>query len=882
VERRGKRRQPGRNRVPLLGSSSDKAASCNGRRLLQTAARAGGMCRFGLLLLFLLMLCIPGCGGCRNSANKNPKKSPEEIAKELEEKKKQEAERLKRDFEFQRVVSRPTVEREAAVGVKPGHWTAVALEDVKANHSDFVGELALSATDGHGAALPLFKTPFQLTVLRDAALSKGEAKRLDSLLFVPPTAERATISCRLTDGRTGRSVLETTLVPATLMPSYQYHFVVLAREPDRYRHLSGLECVRSPEEDFGSRSAPYYRVALPGVARRAPLPDHANQWTGIACMLWDDVPANVLDPAAQQAMLDWLHWGGQLIVSGPDTLELLRGSFLSPYLPAAATGVRSLDASDLAALSAAGGRSVRPLKPVRPWSGIRWEKRPGAEFLPGTGELIVERPLGRGRIVATAFRLSGRELIDWPGYDEIFNNLLLGRPHRKRVVRDAAAWQLVWIDGGHPFDAGRITRLRYFTRDAGVPLSQYAADVWKSDEENAAVARHTNVPPMNPLPESGSGVAAWNDFNPAAQAARTALQDAARITVPDRWFIVWIVAGYLVVLVPANWAFFRAIRRVEWAWVAAPIIAVVCTALVIHLAQLDIGFVRARTELAVVELQPGYGRAHVTRYDALYTSLATTYNVTCDDPGGVAMPFPTVGNPDLFRMSLGQTIRELTYRRGEKPSLRGFHIGSNTTGLLHAEGMLELGGGISLVERPDGTCRLLNGTRLALQGAGLMRKSKSGKVEIAWVGNVPAAKKASKKNSPGPLAQEGPGARADGFVPGEAAVRWITFDAVKDAKGTAAVSQPETPENPQAAFQSPFWAAERNASLESASASPPGILNLRGMLEVAQNPANCDPGETRLIAWSDDALAGMDVLPTASQVKQGVVIVAHIAYNDDK
>ncbi len=50
-------------------------------------------------------------------------------------------------------------------------------------------------------------------------------------------------------------------------------------------------------------------------------------------------------------MLDWLHWGGQLILSGPDTLDTLRDSFLAPYLPATSAGARDLQAADLAELS---------------------------------------------------------------------------------------------------------------------------------------------------------------------------------------------------------------------------------------------------------------------------------------------------------------------------------------------------------------------------------------------------------------------------------------------------------------------------------------------------------------------------------------------------
>ena len=36
----------------------------------------------------------------------------------------------------------------------------------------------------------------------------------------------------------------------------------------------------------------------------------------------------------RQALLDWLYWGGQIIISGPNSLEKLRGEFLDAYLPA--------------------------------------------------------------------------------------------------------------------------------------------------------------------------------------------------------------------------------------------------------------------------------------------------------------------------------------------------------------------------------------------------------------------------------------------------------------------------------------------------------------------------------------------------------------------
>ncbi len=82
----------------------------------------------------------------------------------------------------------------------------------------------------------------------------------------------------------------------------------------------------------------------------------------------------------------------------------------------------------------------------------------------------------------------------------------------------------------------------------------------------------------------GPGIAAWNDFSPVAAAVRESLLKAAQVEIPDRTFVFLFLAVYLIVLVPFNWSIFHTFDRVEWAWIAAPIIA-----LVIHRAGHQIG-----------------------------------------------------------------------------------------------------------------------------------------------------------------------------------------------------------------------------------------------------------------------------------------------------
>ena len=54
-----------------------------------------------------------------------------------------------------------------------------------------------------------------------------------------------------------------------------------------------------------------------------------------------------------------------------------------------------------------------------------------------------------------------------------------------------------------------------------------------------------------------------------------ALTEAAGIEIPRADFVIKVLAVYLLVLVPLNWLVFWLMGRVEWAWIAAPIIALV-------------------------------------------------------------------------------------------------------------------------------------------------------------------------------------------------------------------------------------------------------------------------------------------------------------------
>lgn len=812
-----------------------------------------------LVLLIACSLAVPGCRGCVSDP---ADQTEEEKQKEKEEaearaKKKKEEEN---PFVFEPLATLPPVvdaieqkgkKHRPAFWYKPGHWVPTVLAG-KANKEDFVGEMVQQVQAmGRGGLDPvhLEAVPFDLATAREISLPKGQDKTFDSVLFFPATVPMAQADCRINTRRGGRTLMGLGGPALRRMPSYQYHFVVFSDLPQRYSYVETLDSVKPPWQSLDDRLDSRYRYYLVSLVasqsgRIPPLPAHSLEWTSIACVLWDDGDPTALSPDQQAAMVDWLHWGGQLVLSGPRTLETLRGSFLNDYLPATmpadAPAARKLTKDDFAEVNRVwarplGGRPSRPLEPIQPWEGAQVKLHADSRYVPGTGELVAERRVGRGRVVATLFRLSGKELVAWPHFDDFFNACVLGRPPRRYSIGSETELIVDWADGPggttrtHRFDAASVCGLRYFTRDTGRSMQHYAADVLGAGTAGDDRQLTNTTPP-------GTGVGAWSDFGAVAKAARESLNNSARIEIPDREFVVWVVAAYLLVLVPANWAVFRTLGRVEWAWAAAPAIAVVCTVLVIRLAQLDIGFARSFTEIGVLELQGDYPRGHLTRYTALYTSLSTGYDLAMADPGGQVQPFPTVSAPGEFRLALGEGYTPLEYRRGNEVAMTGFHVQSNSTRFLHSEEMLDLAGPVALGRGGSTGIELVNRTGIPLRGAGVVRRTASGDLQAAWLGDL---------------------------KPGSAlAVAFLTADDEASSGG--------------------LWHEWRERSEETTSHTAPGYLNLRALVDLAQDTKGLAPGQARLVAWTDAELPGLAVDPAAPQARRATVVVANLRYGFDR
>lgn len=637
-------------------------------------------------------------------------------------------------LDIPRITSLPGTLARQDILIKPGHWTSSWVE-AESSAGDFRGLLESNLRNTRGDLIPLMPQSRRLSVERSVVFPKGDPRVTEQWLFAPndydkvyetdiffPRARLAPVRDEPIESQLVGATLALTLTPTPggvaqyqaskptrVLQHHQALFVVLAGKPHDYRLFGRLQTVlATPSDDTPpTEETAHYRFVLADDPRRAPLASHFAGWTTTALLIWDDYDPELLTEDQRRALVDWLHWGGRMVISGPDSLEKLTKSFLEPYLPARSLGSRELDGEALTGLDEWTINGVNAAR-SKPWPGVELAVKEPSDTLvaggEGKGPLAVERQVGRGRMTVTAFRVAQPELTEWPSFDGFLNCCLFGRPGRTwspDVARGHRSERPCWSKRPRAswYDPRDISDVRYAVRD---PFA------------GSEVASHTWI---------GPGIAAWRDDGPVVDAVRELLKEEAGIVIPSARFVVGIIGLYLLALVPLNWLVFRLLGRVEWAWFASPIIALGFTVAVVRIAELDIGFARSQTEVAIVELQPGYARAHVSRIGAVYNSLGTDYKIASRVPSTAILPFASstkrLSGPDGMMQLVRPDRSDATETSVE---LKDFSVESNSTAMYRAEQMIDLGGTIRFELLSPDLGRLTNDSSLAVEDIRLSGK----------------------------------------------------------------------------------------------------------------------------------------------------------------
>jgi hypothetical protein len=733
--------------------------------------------------------------------------------------------------------------------VKANHWSTLTLEMV-ANYEDFSGTLQTSP-------IPMAGLPREIVYRRDARLPKTQKSRLSVPMFLP--AVPRSIDVELTRGEGARPVESW---PARLTPleAHQMLVVFLTKEPsDAYAGWNRFQAIYPNSTDRNTdpqtlEKLRYYRFVMPLKPDRPPLSSHPLTWTTISHIVWDGMPPDNLNPAQQQALLDWLHWGGQLILvggAGPG-IALLKDSFLAPYLPAEPTGENVLlGRVDLQPLAEgypppfstlerglddepAGsepepvpslGRRYRAPAPIEPradrpvfLAGLK--PKAGAIGIP-LGEsaarlLGVEQRVGRGRVTLLAFNPTDPAIVSWAGFDTFVRRVILRRPEESRLSRAS------WDGTGYapprfgPLSGPDLSWVRYVGRDLGGSLERpppVADDtVPPSNAPRAVPAMPYQPPESQELKVPEVAVADWNDASLLPRSSRKLLENASGIKVPHAGFVIEVIVAYILLLVPLNWLICRYVfHRREIAWLVVPMLSLGFAVGVERAAAYDLGYDTACDEIDVLEAHGDYPRVLVSRFASLYSNGRTRFSVTYpNEPTALALPL------DDGRSLRGEDVSTSAFQSYPVPGLFGYLVQPRSLAFFRAEQMSTLDGSFSLVT-DGGPRRVVNGSGLTLRDAvvvDLSGPAEKDRREV-FVGDIP---------------------------PG----------------GTVAVKE---------------------ASRPSAAAAHAGALDPAPLLQLLRETYEDRPensGEIRLVAWADRPVGGQTIDPAVDRHRGFTAVVVHL------
>lgn len=681
---------------------------------------------FFLFVLFTMPLLV-GCDGCRpatspNADSEKDKKAPKEA------------------YSTKPAIVYPSGQSETFGSVKPGHWMT-AEQSLRSNNSDTRGDLvSRSSLTLRDSNLDKTGTIESLDTVRPVVLPKGQMRGFDFRFRCPvPNSidtKRIVMSCRLIPSSGG--IMETGGQPFNVMGGSEYFFVILTNRPERFARFQVADWVRSGENQIDySGGKTNYRVVVPDASHLISLPETMLDMTSIAVVFWDDLSEDALTPMQQSALGDWIRFGGRFIINGPDASEAVANTMLADVLPLLPTSNIELDGEAAAELlrkhSVSTDRSLeKQIKFIASESSriaIDGQLDKDAIAIDNTASLILSRRIGRGHVIQPRFDLTGNWIESWDSYDSFINSVILNRPPRKYVAPNlnegeddadlaaegfrASELSLFFAGTKKRTDAAVNSRFRIATRDSLLGGGEQSA------KRNSPFDDFTRV-------DAITGISAWTATSDVNMMLRETLASEAGIEIPGSALVIRSLLIYLIVLVPVNYIVFRLMNRLEYAWFAVPVIAVIGAVWAARQARLDIGFARSNTELAVLEAHAGYERAHLTRMVGVYNSLSSRYELQFPTVDGIATPLENEADPNT---SVIPSIRN-SFEEGM--SLVDFAVNSNRMRYVHTEEMIDMGGPISF----DGRETLTSESDLELLDGILIRKDKDGETEIAAVGTL--------------------------------------------------------------------------------------------------------------------------------------------------
>ena len=751
--------------------------------------------------------------------------------------------------------------------VKANHWSTMGLE-LRSNQVNLSGRLETEP-------VPLLDMPHEVVFRRDVGLVKGQRSRLLLQVMIPTISKEL----RLRLERPESLLPDEYLAALRVLEPHQMLIPVLTKGTNdgygRWGHLPLMFPLSGAKSDpVAYERQRYFRMVLSGDPDHPQLPGHPLTWTTISHVIWDGMAPETLSPSQQDAMLDWLHWGGQIIIvggAGP-SFAPLRESFLGPYLPSEPNGESGqLSSDDLNAFAKAYpppapsveadepiegtqryetafaeyGRRYKDPVPIvipkdKPLYVVTLSPKAGSRVIgfgkAGLPPFAVECRVGRGRVMMLGASINDPSLTAWPGYSTMLRRLVFRRPE------EPLAEELRYNGSGsggylapryESLSGPDLTWTRILGRDLGAPIRRVRID----DDDDAPPPSRTQigavtvtVPPPSPTRPSGipSGavnlyapyqvpVAEWLDTSALPRMSREKLEHASGIEIPGHKFVLVVIVAYVMALVPLNWLVCRmAFGRREWAWLFVPVLAIGFAVVVERAAAYDVGYDSACNEIDVIETFGNYPRGHLSRFASIYTTGRVKYSISFPgDPSALALPLNT------GRAIRGEDIQQSVFQATPTPTLTSFQVQPRSLAMYRAEQYENLPGTVILTEE-GGVRKVVNNMGVALQDAVV--------VEV--------------------------GAKTSNTIK----LGRIEPKATVEIKGEESTSDD---------YQRP-----EVAGLKKNQVDPSNFMELIVRSSIAGRPE--DLGELRLVAWTEQERGGQTIEPQVDVHQGFTMVVAHL------
>ena len=263
-----------------------------------------------------------------------------------------------------------------------------------------------------------------------------------------------------------------------------------------------------------------------------------------------------------------------------------------------------------------------------------------------------------------------------------------------------------------------------------------------------------------------------------------------------------------------------------------PALAVFGVVVVGRVTQLDIGFARRSTEIAVLELYNNHHRGHLTRYAALYSSLSTNYSIEVPGHGSAVLPLGDARR-EPRRTSFVPRLVQLNWGRSDGVELDPLTVYSNSTEMIRAEQMVDLASPMRWVERTGAPPRLVNAGDFTLERGLVLGRRLSGEWQSAWLEDLTAG--------------------------GSQSIQW---SAASFEQALAAWE-----ERPETAL----------TRLDASVADRPAGIWIGGLIQQIACMLPITRGQVVLIGYTRDSLGGLKLTPVPDRHEKISLVVAHLA-----